>query len=404
MFSLYSKEKLKNNLLFAAIPVLTIATATLSGLTITYIGYIAALFLLPALPIILFHLDNNRLNEIANLSKQRKSYQRDGRLQEIFITNKKGSIIILLVTIFTTGIPLLAYFHTANLTFFVSLYLLQFMMAIIRPSNELSKFINTFSTSRSLNLSNPKEAQLDKLLKNLCQKLNINPPKVTYLSLLDKVNDENFEDFKKGVAKHIPSALKKNPTKAQLLKNVKRRISPNLMATQSIIDKNHITVFSSIFKHEVKLNTAEIEALLAHELGHHQANDSFKRLFTQCIYMTSITLGLYSLRLAGLALISAVRVTIALFDKSNETNADLFSAQCVGTKNLISFLRKMQKHQEKLNLENNSNACEISYFDQAKGYFNSCLSSYPSDQARIADLEQFEKESKMPFNQAITAL
>ena len=228
-------------------------------------------------------------------------------------------------------------------------------------------------------------------------------PTVTYLELLDKVNEDNLQSFRVEAAKFYPKHIQNIQSNAEYLAKIKQRIIPNMGATRSILDGTHITVWSSTFKHDKKLTPKEIEGVLAHELGHHAAYDSFKGLFSKGLYWTTVILGLSSLRLAGVALVGGVHIVSNYFGKSVEINADLYSADKVGPQGMrISYCSKMKSIKDNFTLEEKAEKENQNVFIKAKGYYQEWSKKHPKADQKIAIFQQHANEQAAPAAPAIS--
>lgn len=403
---MYTKEKLKHWGLMSAMLVASISAATLLGFGTAYVGYVATLFLVAPAMVLISHIDITKLSQFASLNQIKDPNEKQTRLLNLFAENKKAILPTLALLGFNIAVPVVAYIQSGSIM--LSALLIGMQIVVTKIGSRIKNvdkidLINQFSTSRPLNPTINEEAKLNKILKEICLKNNLALPKVTYVDIFANVNNSNFDEFRNEVSRVMPKLIIKNLSNEQLLAKAKERVLPNMYATQSILDGNHITVYSSVFKHKVKLTSAEIKAVLSHELGHHASNDSFKGLLNKGLYLTTAILGLTSLRAAGLALFAVAHLASTYFSKTCEINADLFSVQKGNSKGLMSSFNKFDSFSEKIKKEDKSQDENQTLFQKAKGYYNEWAEEHPATADRIAIIKRYE-ESKETLKAHIPSL
>ena len=387
MLNILTKEKLKRAGWFGLLSIASLSTGLFLGLDLLYVAYVALSLLNMPLQLLVRPLNLRKSLQVLQAEASLSKAQRRAAQQEGLWSNWRLVCVDLCMLSISWGVPMMAFWQTGNFLYSAFLFILPGLaLSTNMFRKNASGFTLSYSSSRSLDLNNPKEVEFLNILKAYCEKTNTSLPKVKVIEIFQGVS--NIAEFRTAAVPYFSKTILDIKDNKKFLETLKSVVNVNMIASQSIAEGNQINVFDTNFNHAIKLTSNEIEAIIGHESGHHAAKDSYKKGISLTLYWIGAILSVSSFRLIGLALFSIIHVAWIKLQKSKESNADLFSAQRLGAQGLISFFTKAQKFREENKIKYPPNA--KNFLQRAEERYDKWAASHPCYKERIALLQAFD--------------
>jgi len=251
------------------------------------------------------------------------------------------------------------------------------------------------SPIRELNLDNPQEYKIHKIVEKLAKRTGIMMPGIYIQDIFtDAIREPSLwrRKFMESFPGQLPDKLLGIADDETFWEVVAQFLTRGpLVSFHSIVDGGGIMIASTFLS---QLSVEDWSALLAHEVWHLANYDPYKELLVNLLRNIVVTSAIKQSTLMSLVLWVTAHVLRQLWKQSAEFRADFFAAQQMnqGATAMQAVLIKLEE-QEALCESYATVEQEKSPLGKAVGFFSDWIpSAHPSSERRLALLDRFAEE------------